>query len=303
MSDDALIGFPDDEELVIDLYGDEEDAPVLGIAPQDGRDCVDSPFVILVDSYEQLPYKFENIIGDYRQDYKPILVRTRRKRLPTGDYAIENCPGILIERKSKEDLFQSVRNGQKRENFLGRLRRMQDTLKYGSVIVECNSDDLYLNPPEWCDVSPKSVYRTILAWSQAYPLVHWHFCADRDFAEQTCYRILEKFFVHESIEKYQHHNKVMDDSLEAFRLGFLARRAVNEAEIPHPEGSYLRTSWLRGWGFASTHYMGGDSGKLVEIGQLDVPPPSPIPTASAVGGRKLRVRRKKAGPEATLPFG
>ena len=181
---------------------------------------------------EQQPYIFSKIIGDYRDDYRPIKVRTIRKKIPAGDYSIEGMPFVAVERKTKEDLFQSVGTTDKRDNFIERLHKMQRTLKYGAVVVECNANDLYNDPPSYCKTHPRTVFRTCLSWQQQFTLIHWIFCPDRDWAEQTTYRILEKFFEHETELKYVHHNRPIDTNIEAFRAGIIARRVSSESAAP-----------------------------------------------------------------------
>src|ERR1700744_4869141 len=87
------------------------------------RDC---PFTIVRDSNEQLPYIFQSIVGDSKSDYAPINVKTIKKKLFVGDYSIDKMPEIIIERKSKEDFFGSLASNTKRENFIGRLKKMQE---------------------------------------------------------------------------------------------------------------------------------------------------------------------------------
>jgi hypothetical protein len=145
---------------------------------------------------------------------------------------------------------------------------MQTILSYGAIVVECNSDELYEDPPHHTSLNPKSVYRTCLSWTMQFPLVHWFWCKDREFAEQTVYRLLEKWYQHETDTRYKHHNKPIDQNLNAYREGMTARMAVTETEVPYFQGNPLRLSWLRGWGFASTHLYEGDLGILHELGQM-----------------------------------
>lgn len=236
-------------------------------------DAVDSPFVILVDSNEQLPYTFNNICGDYRNDYSPIRVRTIRKRLPVADYAISGVPGICVERKSKGDLFGSFADSAKRDNFVDRLRKIQEGYEFGAVMIECYPSEILNDPPAHSSLNPKTIVRSIMSWQQQFPLIHWWFSEDRSMAEQMTYRILEKFYQHKTELKYKHHNKPIDSNIEAFRQGQLARMNATEFEIPYVKRNPLRVSWLRGWGFASTHFHGGDMGRLYEPGSLPTATP------------------------------
>jgi ERCC4-type nuclease len=240
------------------------------------REC---PFVIRRDSNEQLPYLFQNIVGDSKSDYAPIKVRTIKKPVkPAGDYSIEGMPEIAIERKSKADFFSSMASNSKRDNFIDRLRKMQSTLKYGAVVIECYPDELYENPSEHTKINPKTLYRSTLSWAQQFPLIHWHWCKNRQWAEQVVFRILEKFYQHETDTKYKHHNKVIDSHEEAFRLGVLARMTGKEIEALYGQGNPLRLSWLRGIDFYSTNWLSGERAIIYEQGEL---PPSEVALAVA----------------------
>jgi ERCC4-type nuclease len=243
----------------------------------------DSIFTILYDSLEQKPYTFRDhngtttIFGDYKDDYSPINVKTVKKRLKVGDYSILNLESICIERKSKEDLFSSTANGQKRDNFVERLRKMQSTLKYGAVVVECYKQSLFDDPPKHTSLNPKTVYRSSLSWSLQFPLIHWHWCRDREEAEQVVFRLLEKFWEHETSSKYVHHNKPLDNVIEAFELGIKSRMTSNETEAGYKKDSPLLNSWIRGWNFWSNLCCEGDRGKIWDFGTM----PSMIQSASS----------------------
>lgn len=249
---------------------------------------VDSPFTITIDSREQQPYTFLDITGDFRNDYSPIRVLTIRKSMPVGDYAILRVPGICIERKSKADLFSSLSDSAKRDNFVERLRKIQEGYEFGAVLIECYPSELFNDPPIFTSLNPKSILRSTFSWAQQFPLVHWYWALDRSMAEQMCYRILEKFYQHKTELKYKHHNKPIDSNLESFRQGQLARMASEENEIPYVQGNPLRISWLRGWGFYSTHFLGGDLGQLYEAGSL--------PTSTPRERAKIKAEEKKFKP-------
>ena len=249
---------------------------------------VDSPFTILIDSREQQPYTFSNIKGDFRNDYSPIRVRTLKKSLPVGDYRLSGVSGCIIERKSLPDLFGSFADTSHRENFLERLRKIQAGYEFGVVMVEAYPTEILSNPPVHTSLNPKTILRSIFSWSIQFPLVHWFFGENREMAEQMTYRILEKFYQHKIELKYKHHNKPIDANIEAFRQGQLARMTSNESEIAYCHGNPLRVSWLRGYGFATTHLYGGDLGQLYEAGSL--------PTTSAKEKTKLKNEEKKFKP-------
>jgi ERCC4-type nuclease len=258
MNDLSFDGFeiPDNQEM----EGESSDFVPSDLEP---RDC---PFTIIRDSLEQLPYLFQDVVGDFRGDYAPLRVKTVKKRMPVGDYGIVGFPGIAIERKSKEDFFGSMADNRKRENFIERLRKMQSTLEYGAVVVECYPKEIYEDPPGYCKLNPKTAFRSTISWSLQFPLIHWWFCFDRSWAEQTTFRILEKFYDHKTNTRYKHHNKPIDDHQEAFRLGILSRMSCRETVAGYSRENPLRLSWGKGWDWWSTIGFNGDHGKVWEIG-------------------------------------
>jgi hypothetical protein len=60
-------------------------------------------------------------------------------------------------------------------------------------LVRKNLADLY-GIPTRSQLNPKTIFRSVIAWQQRYPSVHWWFCPGRRFAEVTTYRILERFW-------------------------------------------------------------------------------------------------------------
>lgn len=272
-------------EHTFDNFYDHKDDGLSEPDELDNCKPIDSPFTIVVDSNEQLPYTFSDIKGDFRDDYAPIRVRTIKKAVRAGnkrvgDYALLEVPGIAIERKSKADLFSSVSDTAKRENFIERLRVMSANLKCGAVIIECYQSEIFNDPPPFTKLSPTAVYRSTLSWGIQFPLIHWHWAEDRESAEQLAYRLLEKYYQHETDVKYKHHNKPIDANLEAMKQGIIARMTVNEMVIPYCEGNPLRLSWLKGWEFYSTNWLGGQRGVLSESGKTLSPSKKPKKTKS-----------------------
>jgi ERCC4-type nuclease len=251
----------DDDPFGTDLTAEAPDIETYDKSAHKNKWKV-SPFTIIYDSREQDPYTFKNIMGDHRDNFTPIRVKTVRKKVEAGDYAILNLPGIAIERKSKADLFGSLANNEKRENFITRLRRMQETLKFGAVVIECLREEIYIDPPVHTSLSPKSVDRTTLSWAMQFPLIHWYWCQDRKSAEELAYRLLEKFYEHETSLSYVHHNRPIDENLEAFKLGISKRLEQDEFEPAYCKGNPLQLSWCAGWAWASHELKGGDLGTM-----------------------------------------
>lgn len=155
-------------------------------------DTVVSPFLLLVDDREGLPFAFANIKADARDGHKPIAVRSEVRRLLTGDYSIDGYQDrIAIERKSHGDLFSTL--GQRREPFEAELARLNE-MDFAAVVIESSWYQIAFEPPERSRMNPKCVMRSILAWSQRFPRVHWFPMGSRAMAEVTTYRLLERFY-------------------------------------------------------------------------------------------------------------
>ena len=134
------------------------------------------PFTIIIDTREQCPYDF------------PF---SKRQCLPSGDYSINGYEQhIAIERKTKQDIYQSVSKGRKR--FKKEVERLA-TYKYAAIVIESSLDNLLI-PPPYTELSPRVVINTLLSWSIKYRL-HVFFASDRDHARAIVYRLLEKFWL------------------------------------------------------------------------------------------------------------
>jgi ERCC4-type nuclease len=154
------------------------------------------PFTVVVDTREQSPYLFLGLTGGPRRRPLPLAVPTMRAGLPVGDYSILGYPQIVVERKSKEDLYGSV---SRRSNFVGRLERM-DELIYSAVVVEAEYLDCLGNPPRFAKLHPRSLSGTLIAWRQRYRGVDWYFVPGREAGERTTFRILERFWLDHRID-------------------------------------------------------------------------------------------------------
>lgn len=149
------------------------------------------PFTIIIDTREELPYTFHSLRGDADQGKRPLDVSTVREGLRTGDYSVKGYePLVTIERKSLADLYSTL--GQERERFEEEHERMS-RMEFAAVVVEASLEEVMHHPPSRSQLEPKTVYRTWLAWEQAYN-IPWHFCSGRRFAEVHTFRILERFW-------------------------------------------------------------------------------------------------------------
>ena len=181
------------------------------------------PFSIVIDAREQTPFTFLSItvdrqysgvrstsrrvqssrkttdssapvqIGQDATDAETWTITMIRGTLQQGDYGIEGMGArVAVERKSAADLFGTLAGGRRR--FVRELERLQERCEYAAVVVEADWSALFTTPPEYSQLPPRNVFRSVLTYQQRYPRVHWWFCPGRRFAELTTFRILERFW-------------------------------------------------------------------------------------------------------------
>lgn len=166
---------------------------------------IDFPVDILVDSNENLPFSFLNMVGDSREGNRPFITRPRWVSLETGDYSLDGFTSeIAIERKSLPDFFGTLSpatdKGQRRDRFVRELERL-NCIPFATVVVEAEISRIYNGPPEVSSFSPKSAMRSVLAWRARYPNVHWDFLPGRRFAEQWTFRLFLRFLMEKGLYK------------------------------------------------------------------------------------------------------
>jgi DNA excision repair protein ERCC-4 len=153
--------------------------------------------VIIVDTREQSPYGFSRIPADASnrgasKEGETFAAAVRVGTLKSGDYSLEGFTDrVAVERKSLADLFGTV--GQGRERFVRELTRLS-VFDFAAVMVEAEWSQVISDPPQHSQLSPKTIVRSVLAWQQRFPRVHWHFWPDRASAEIVTYRILERWW-------------------------------------------------------------------------------------------------------------
>ena len=151
-----------------------------------------APFTIIVDTREQSPFSFSTIRADVAQNNAPLVINTTRATLRTGDYSIEGHETtIAVERKSKSDLFYCV--GSDRKRFQQQLERLNALPHPSALVVEASFLSIQSGDPESL-LNPKTVFRSVLAWQQRLPNVHWWMCPTKAFAEQVTFRFLERYW-------------------------------------------------------------------------------------------------------------
>lgn len=163
-------------------------------------DCdkpVTCPFTVIIDTREQSPYQFRTFKADAKHKTqsgitRPLYIPVEIATLKTADYSVKGFETeIAIERKSLTDLFGTLGSG--RERFERELERLSE-FKVAHVVIEADWKTILESPPERTKLSPKSVFRSINAWEQEFPTIHWQFMWIRAIAEHKTFRILERFW-------------------------------------------------------------------------------------------------------------
>ncbi len=150
------------------------------------------PFTVVIDTREQLPFGFTGFTSDARHGRRPLVVPTVVGTLGQGDYSLAGLGDVVaVERKSHGDLVGTLSQG--RERFERELERLSGLL-WAAVVVEADWAQV-LAGRERSRLNPKTIHRSVIAWQQRYPSIHWWFCADRRLAEVTTFRILERWWL------------------------------------------------------------------------------------------------------------
>ena len=131
-----------------------------------------APFILVVDSREQLPYSFDGI------------ARSIRAALPAGDYAVwseAKTPVAVVERKSLADLAGALNNG----TFVFELAKLAE-MPRAAVVVEDRYGNLLKHA-----YAPAGFLPDMLARVQVrYPEIPIVFLETRPLAEEWTFRYL-----------------------------------------------------------------------------------------------------------------
>lgn len=155
-------------------------------------DFTTTPYTVIIDTREQAPFEFRSMTRLERYGGGPLIVKTKRLALPTGDYSIEGMQDqITIERKEMGDFFNCC--GQDRERFEKQLSRLNE-MEFACVVVEA-SFDMVMRGHRESKLKPESVRGSVIAWQQEhFPKVHWWFLGGKFLAEQTTFRMLDRWW-------------------------------------------------------------------------------------------------------------
>jgi DNA excision repair protein ERCC-4 len=155
-----------------------------------------TPFTILIDTREQRNYAFVSpfatIAAGTKTVRRPHAVRTLRGTLRSGDYSLVGFESrVAVERKSKEDLFNTL--GQGRDRFEREIARLNE-MEFAAVVVEAEWAEIFADPPARSMLLPKTILASVAAWQQRFPRVHWWFVPGRDVGEAVTLKILDRFW-------------------------------------------------------------------------------------------------------------
>ena len=158
------------------------------------RITVDSPFAVLIDTAEQLPYSFTGLRADADQKNLPLIVTTKRLNLIWGDYSIDGYANkVAVERKNERDLYCTITEG--RERFLRELEALNE---YDAAWVVVEKELGFFmdrrNKRHNGEPYPKSIWRSVMAFQLNFPRVHWWACPGREAAEGLTYQLLRKWW-------------------------------------------------------------------------------------------------------------
>ena len=141
---------------------------------------------IIIDTRETLAYNFAWILSSKPKPAKSLIY----KKLDTCDYSLQGYENqVGIERKTLSDAFGSF--GRNRKRLQREFERMSK-FDYAAMVIESSLGNMFKNPPEHSQMTPKSVFRSLLSWSIKYNVFVWP-CPDRAFAEKTTYFLLENY--------------------------------------------------------------------------------------------------------------
>jgi ERCC4-type nuclease len=130
---------------------------------------------IVIDSREQKPYTFPG--------YKTVV-----QGMSIGDYGLQNCTDIAVERKNVDDLIGSLTKGRDR---LQKELQKGSHLPYFALVIEASLSDL-ANGNYQSSMLPNSAVQTLLSWSVKHN-THIFFCDNREYAEQITLSLLLKY--------------------------------------------------------------------------------------------------------------
>lgn len=206
------------------------------------------PFEILIDDRERAGgWRFLNLRGDSRDNYRPLVVSTFELHLETADYVVTDEEpggvtgrGCYIERKSHADVIGSIGRGH------DRLRREHERLAalvaagstayvivesdLGRIVADCEAGA--------CGLSANAILGVVASWTQRYG-VHWLFASTRGLAEQLALKIFRQWWAERAADatREREQQKRSDESCQETSSNCLTLVAGEvESELPSASG-------------------------------------------------------------------
>ena len=138
----------------------------------------------------EVPYAFEDMRTDKADGGIPLTVPIVEGTLKSGDYSLKGFESrVAVERKSLADWYGTLGKG--RDRFERELERLRE-YEFAAVVIEASLTEITTQPPRHSELSPKVVYRTLVAWTVRYP-IRFIMCDCRRLAEITTFRLLERY--------------------------------------------------------------------------------------------------------------
>ena len=131
----------------------------------------------VIDTREQRPYKLE-----------PARVET----METGDYAVSDSPGFVIERKELKDFLACC--GRQRTRFESELERLRDDFEDSHIIIEASLPVIAAGNYEHSRINPRSVMASIRTWSVRYRIHFWNVLSRAEGASLCQHLLLTAFW-------------------------------------------------------------------------------------------------------------
>lgn len=158
------------------------------------------PFVIVIDSAEQAPWRFDSMRS--RKDGEVLKVQIRRAALgrhpnSKGDYSIYGMEDrVGVERKSRDDGQATILSRERLERFESELFNLSK-LQFGLVVVECSLSSFILNAPttdyRTAEENAKVLLGNLMSLQDRFR-VPWIFADTREFAAKYVFRFFERAY-------------------------------------------------------------------------------------------------------------
>ena len=156
------------------------------------KPITESPFCVIIDTREQLPYTWPNLRADANEGGQLLQVHNRRETLQAGDYSIDGYARMVtVERKSKEDLASTLTHGRRRFNA-----EMERLREYDAAWIVCEAElsELFKGVPWAPNFRARTIVRSAMFFQLRYPKIHWWAVPGRAVAENVTYQLLRSWW-------------------------------------------------------------------------------------------------------------